>query len=208
MDRPSSSGESRAIEPVELEAQSDRPVDVIAEQPADAESDVPKPEEAKPEAPSHMEVTNFQRRHFRRNFILMTTVQITCLFNFHLLAYLTNLFEQVYVTGIMAVSSEFVAYLIAGYVLEKLGAKVSLMTCYAIAGIGGILMLTYGLHNTESIAFPIIFLVCRFGVAGVYILFIAANARIFDVEKSATAFGLGSFFARMVLSGAPIVSTM
>jgi len=157
---------------------------------------------------SHMEVTNFQRRYFCRNFVLMTTVQITCLFNFHLLAYLTNLFEQVYVTGIMAVSSEFVAYLVAGYVLEKLGAKVSLMTCYTIAGVGGVLMLTYGLHHTDSIAFPIIFLVCRFGVAGVYILFIAANARIFDVEKSATAFGLGSFFARMVLSGAPLVSTM
>lgn len=155
-----------------------------------------------------MEVTNFQRRYFCRNFTLMTLVQITCLFNFHLLAYLTNLFEQVYVTGIMAVSSEFVAYLIAGYVLEKLGAKVSLMTCYSIAGVGGILMLTYGLQNTESLAFPIIFLICRFGVAGVYILFIAANARIFDVEKSATAFGLGSFFARMVLSGAPLVSTM
>ena len=138
----------------------------------------------------------------------MTTVQITCLFNFHLLAYLTNLFEQVYVTGIMAVSSEFVAYLIAGYVLEKLGAKVSLMTCYTIAGVGGVLMLTYGLHNTDSVAFPVIFLICRFGVAGVYILFIAANARIFDVEKSATAFGLGSFFARLVLSGAPLASTM
>lgn len=155
-----------------------------------------------------MEVTNFQRRYFCRNFILMTAVQITCLFNFHLLAYLTNLFEQVYVTGIMAVSSEFVAYLIAGYVLEKLGAKISLMTCYTIAGVGGVLMLSFGLHNTESIWFPVIFLVCRFGVAGVYILFIAANARIFDVEKSATAFGLGSFFARMVLSGAPLVSTM
>lgn len=138
----------------------------------------------------------------------MTMVQITCLFNFHLLAYLTNLFEQVYVTGIMSVSSEFVAYLIAGCVLEKLGAKASLMTCYSIAGIGGILMLTYGLNHTDSMAFPIIFLVCRFGVAGVYILFIAANARIFDVEKSATAFGLGSFFARMVLSAAPLVSTM
>lgn len=108
----------------------------------------------------------------------------------------------------MAVSSEFVAYLIAGYVLEKLGAKISLMTCYTIAGVGGVLMLTYGLDNMDSIAFPLIFLICRFGCAGVYILFIAANARIFDVEKSATAFGLGSFFARMILSGAPLVSTM
>ncbi len=39
-------------------------------------------------------------------------------------------------------------------------------------------------------------------------LYVACNARIFDVEKSATAFGLGSFFARMILSGAPLVSTL
>ena len=137
----------------------------------------------------------------------MTLVQISCLFNFHLLSYLTNLFEQVYLTGIMSVSSEIVAYLIAGYVLEKLGARVSLLSCYLTAGIGGIMMLAYGLEHTDSIAFPIMFLICRFGISGVYILFIAANARIFDVEKSATAFGIGSFFARLILSTAPLAST-
>ena len=157
---------------------------------------------------SHKEVTEFQRKHFCRNFVLMTMVQITCLFNFHLLAYLINLFEQVYLTGIMSCSSEFVAYMAAGVVLEKLGVKTSLVACYLIAGLGGILMLAYGLGHTEDASFPVIFLVCRFGCAGVYILFIAANSRIFDVERSATAFGLGSFFARMVLSAAPIISTV
>lgn len=115
----------------------------------------------------------------------MTLVQITCLFNFHLLAYLTNLFEQVYLTGIMAVSSEFVAYAIAGYVFERLGTRVALMSFYAIAGVGAVLMLAYGLAHTDTIAFPILFLLCRFGISGVYILFIAANARIFDTERSA-----------------------
>ena len=92
-----------------------------------------------------MEVTNFQRQHFCHNFILMTIVQITCMFNFYLLSYLINLFEQVYVTGIMALSSDIFSYVIAGYVFEKLGAKASLASCYAISGIGGIVMLTYGL---------------------------------------------------------------
>ena len=108
----------------------------------------------------------------------------------------------------MACSSEFVAYLTAGVILEKLGAKTSLITCYLIAAFGGILMVIYGLDHPDSISFPIIFLICRFGISGVYILFIAANARIFDVERSATAFGLGSFFARMILSGAPLASTL
>ena len=67
------------------------------------------------------------------------------MFNFYLLSYLINLFEQVYVTGIMALSSDIFSYVIAGYVFEKLGAKASLASCYAISGIGGIVMLTYGL---------------------------------------------------------------
>lgn len=108
----------------------------------------------------------------------------------------------------MAVSSEFVAYAIAGYVFEKLGTRVALMSFYAIAGVGAVLMLSYGLAHTDTIAFPILFLLCRFGISGVYILFIAANAKIFDTERSASALGLGSFFGRLVLSGAPLASTL
>ena len=92
-----------------------------------------------------MEVINFQNRYFFRNFILMTIVQITCMFNFYLLSYLINLFDQVYVTGIMVLTSDIVSYVIAGYVFEKLGAKASLASCYAFSSIGGILMLAYGL---------------------------------------------------------------
>ena len=128
-----------------------------------------------------MEVTNFQRRYFCRNFILMTIVQITCMFNFYLLSYLVNLFEQVYVTGILVMSADIISQVIAGCIFEKLGAKVSLASFYAISGIGGIVMLLYGLQHTDSVAFPIIFLICRFGISGVFLLLVASNARIFDI---------------------------
>ena len=116
-----------------------------------------------------MEVTNFQRKHFARNFVLMTTVQIACLFNFHLLSYLANTFDQVYLTTLLAVSSEFLAYLVGGYIFEKLGAKRSLTVQFLLSGVGGIAMLTFGLHHPDSLAFPIIFLFCRFGVSGVQV---------------------------------------
>ena len=45
----------------------------------------------------------------------------------------------------MALSSDIVSYVTAGYVFEKLGAKASLASCYAVSSIGGIVMLTYGL---------------------------------------------------------------
>ena len=157
---------------------------------------------------SQDEVTNFQQRYFIRNLVLMTFVQLACLFNFNLLNYLTNRFEQVYLTGVMSLSSEIASIFFAGILLEKLGTRLSLIACYVTSGIGGVLMLFYGLKHTDSIAFPIIFLVCRFGVSGINVLYVACNARIFNVETSVTAFGLASFFARMSLSGAPLVATL
>ena len=75
----------------------------------------------------------------------MTVVQIACLFNFHLLSYLANLFEQVYVTTMMAITSEFLAYLFGGYIFEKLGVRRSLSTQFMLSGLSGIVMLAYGL---------------------------------------------------------------
>ena len=42
--------------------------------------------------------------------------------------------------------------------------------------------LAYGLDHMDSIAFPIFFFIARFGVAGNQLVYVAANARIFDVE--------------------------
>ena len=121
---------------------------------------------------------------------------------------MVNQFDQVYLTGVMSISSEIVSIFFAGFLLNKAGTKVSLVVCYLIGAVGGFLMLLYGLDHAEDIAFPVIFLVCRFGVSGINVLYVACNARIFDVEKSATAFGLGAFFARMILSAAPVISTL
>jgi len=108
----------------------------------------------------------------------------------------------------MSLSSELVSIIFAGVLLEKLGTRASLMTCFLFSAIGGVAMVTYGLNNTDTIAFPIIFLICRFGVGGINVLYTACNARIFDVESSATAFGMAALFARMSLSGAPLVATL
>ena len=75
----------------------------------------------------------------------MTIVQVTSLFNAHLLSYLTNLFEQVYLTAIMSVTAEFLAILASGLMMTKLGVKISLTACYLASGLSGIIMLTYGL---------------------------------------------------------------
>ncbi len=140
--------------------------------------------------------------------MIMTVVQCTTLFNFYLLAYIVTTFEQVYLTQFVGNLSEIVANFTAGLVMIKLGTKRALITFYSISIFGAILMLYYGLSHTDSIAFPAIFLLCRFGTGGVYVIMVAANARIFYVENAATAFGFGSFFARLVSVAVPLVAVI
>ena len=151
---------------------------------------------------------DLQRRYYCSNFLVMVSVQTTSLFNLTLLSYLTNRFEQVYLTAIMSISSDIISIFISGVLIEKFGVRISLFLTYLIAGIGGVLLLTYGLDHTDSIAFPIFFLICRFGVGGAVLIVVAANSRIFDIEQASTAFGLSAFFGRLMLSAAPVVSTV
>ena len=43
---------------------------------------------------------------------------------------------------------------------------------------------------------------------GAYVIMIASNAKIFNVEVAATAFGIGSFFARLISSAVPLVAIL
>ncbi len=45
----------------------------------------------------------------------------------------------------MSISSEIVAIFFAGFILQKLGTRISLIVCFLFSAIGGILMLSYGL---------------------------------------------------------------
>lgn len=108
----------------------------------------------------------------------------------------------------MSVSSDFFSIFLSGYILDKLGSRRSLLICYLLASIGGICMLAYGLDNPNSAAFPVFFLICRSGIRGSDIIVVAANSRVFDIEQASTAFGLGAFFGRIVVSSAPTISTV
>lgn len=108
----------------------------------------------------------------------------------------------------MSITSDFFSIFFSGYIMEKLGSRISLLICYMLALIGGISMLAYGLDNPDSAAFPVFFLICRSGIRGADLIYVAANSRVFDIEQASTAFGLGSFFGRIVVSSAPTVSTV
>ena len=70
-----------------------------------------------------------------------------CSFNFYLVMYLANTFEQVYVTALFLSFADIVAYVIGGILVKKFGAKFTLTYSFMISTIGGILVLSYGLQH-------------------------------------------------------------
>ena len=84
----------------------------------------------------------------------------------HLISYLTNTFEQVYITALLGIAGDLFSFFFAGFLHEKFGSRLSLMIGYLISVFGGIMTLAYGLQHTDSIAFPIFFFIARFGVSG------------------------------------------
>ncbi len=138
----------------------------------------------------------------------MTVAMSTSLFNFYLLCYIVTTFEQIYLSQFVGLLAEMVSNLTTGLLLYKFGTKRTFNVFYTIMLLSAVMMLGYGLQNTESLAFPAIFLLCRLSSNAGFMVVMAANARTFHVESAATAFGFSSFVARFVSTAAPIVAIM
>ena len=68
-------------------------------------------------------------------------------FNYYLIMFLANTFEQVYVTALFLSLGDIIAYAIGGVLVKRLGAKHTLFISYMTASIGGLLILFYGLQH-------------------------------------------------------------
>ena len=82
-----------------------------------------------------------------RNLLLMAVIQVLIYFNYMLLTYLTNMFEQIYLTGLSSAASEIGAYIFSGTLFEKLGVRRTYLVSLSIATLGGILIIAYGLDH-------------------------------------------------------------
>ena len=132
-----------------------------------------------------------------RNLLLMAVIQVLIYFNYMLLTYLTNMFEQIYLTGLCSAASEIGAYIFSGTLYEKLGVRRTYLISLSIATLGGILIITYGLDHQESITFPVFFLLCKFGLSSAFNMIVVANSTIFEVQRAATALATPMFLARL-----------
>ena len=138
----------------------------------------------------------------------MSVIQVLIYFNYMLLTYLTNLFEQIYMTGLVSAASEMGAYIFSGMLFERLGVRRTYLISLSIATLGGILIIAYGLDHQESITFPMFFLLCKFGLCSGFNMVVVANSTIFEVKRAATALGTPMFLARLSQSISPLVATV
>ena len=100
-------------------------------------------------------------------------------------------------TGLVSAASEIGAYIFSGTLFEKLGVRRTYLISLSIATLGGILIIAYGLDHQESITFPILFLLCKFGLCSGFNMIVVANSTVFEVKRAATALATPMFLARL-----------
>ena len=74
--------------------------------------------------------------------IIMWTVSQ---FNFYLIMFLANTFEQVYLTALFVGLAGLLAYICSGFLVKCFGTKATLCLSFVTSAIGGFLILVYGL---------------------------------------------------------------
>lgn len=77
---------------------------------------------------------------------------------------------------------------------------------FAIAFIGGIALLLYGLDNPKSVFFPILVLVAKFGISCSFNIIYVSHSSVFPIAFAATALGFCNFFARVFSASSPVLA--
>lgn len=134
------------------------------------------------------------------------TVWLITSFNFYLIQFLINTFDQVYTTAIFSSVSEICGIIAGGFLFQRYGVKGSLFASFCFALSGSLLLLLYGLDNEDSALFPVLVLVAKFGIASSFNIIYVAHNKVFPVLFAATAFGICNFITRIFTSLSPILA--
>ena len=81
------------------------------------------------------------------NLLLMTTIWLSTAFSQFLLRNLASTVEQVFLSAVFASVSELVACATAGIVFQFAGIRISLAIAFAIAFIGSVSIVGYGMDH-------------------------------------------------------------
>jgi hypothetical protein len=148
-----------------------------------------------------------------RNLLIMSFAWMATSFNYYMVGFLIKYFPgSIYINGVTSSISELIAYALGGVVYEKLGVKPSLVLCYMLSAVGGLLILVYEeetqFFSTEpkdapDWIFPMLVIIAKFGIACTFTLVYVSNIDVFPRDFGASALGTTNFVARLVSAFAP-----
>jgi hypothetical protein len=105
----------------------------------------------------------------------------------------------------MSYVSEWVSYLLAGVLIEKIGAKWTFFSLLLISTVAGVAILTYGLSHPDY-TFSIMVFFGKFGVSGCFTAVYIGHPKMFPFALVITSMGFCNFIARTVTIYAPILA--
>ena len=77
----------------------------------------------------------------------MSVVWFATSFDYYLLSFLANTFENPYPPAVLGSIAELIAYAVAGVLYKNAGLKISVSSSFGLALFGGICMLIWGLND-------------------------------------------------------------
>ena len=119
-----------------------------------------------------------------------------------------NTFKEVYLTGIGSGIADIFANTIAAVLFAKFGIKPTIFGLMVSSTIGGIVVLTFALDHQNSWTFPVLVMLTKFGVSGVFAVLYVSHAELWPVLFSATALGLCNTIAKVFAATSPLLAEM
>ena len=86
--------------------------------------------------------------------------------------------------------ADIVGYTIGAVLVSWMGIKRTLAYSFALASIGGIVTLTYGLRHQDLWVFPVLFFLIRLGCTSSFIACYVGNREVFPAVVATSAMGI------------------
>ena len=100
--------------------------------------------------------------------------------------------------------SEVAAYAISGWAIGKIGLRKTLLCFFALAAVGGLLLLS--VKEGSDFIFAFFVLIAKFGVSGAFNGVYIGNVQLFPTLFAVTAIGIVNLVARVAAIFAPLAA--
>ena len=140
------------------------------------------------------------------NLTIMVFVWLITVFDFYLIGFLVNTFDQIFLSSIASGVSVFVAQAFGGIIFERIGVRKSLCISYVIASIGGFGMLTYGLEHQSEWIFPALVLIMKFGISSAFNITYVCHKGCFPTLFATSSLGYCTFICRFFTAFTPMLA--